>query len=460
MDINNYDWKDITITIMKDLSKNSNGRKYFSLDKDILPLFIQTYPDLEELENNRKEIEKHLQHLDLFQHHHSNKNLYCLIKRFRRGSNITESKCNNNKKSQKKRKPQSLWCHQCKQKHNDILYCSKFYSGSCTKKYCKGCIERHYNESFCNIDKDKWICLFCRNLCVCAFCRRKRGEDVPKKVFKKRKCSVKDSPPSSPPLKKKRKLKYRESVTESPKTPNSPPTPPIHKDSRSIEFDSSVDSPLPPNMIINNQKNINTPIKRSKAPPQKPPAKMIKFPVDISINHLLNNKHIKVGDKLVLIQSKIFIGEILENGLIQLGWTDHIVTNIPSFTECCGIKYTEECWDFIYCNGFKLRHYIELCYQNEDFSNFPNLNNNDQQCYIESYEQGLDFDIDQSMDYADNKDQNNRNRDFDLSSGVSSDDILCYSQEIFISNFYPNYESIFNDDFSTFMKDENTFIFA
>jgi len=108
-------------------------------------------------------------------------------------------------KRNRKSKPLSQWCHQCKQKHSDILYCSKYYSGSCTKKYCKGCIERHYNESYNCIDKDKWICLFCRNLCVCAFCRRKRGEDVPKKVFKRKKSSsnyIKESP-SSPPLKKK-----------------------------------------------------------------------------------------------------------------------------------------------------------------------------------------------------------------------------------------------------------------
>jgi hypothetical protein len=75
----------------------------------------------------------------------------------------------------------SLWCHQCKKKHVDIIYCSKYNLGSCSKKYCKLCIERHYNETFDTIDKERWICLFCRNICACALCRRNRGENVPKK---------------------------------------------------------------------------------------------------------------------------------------------------------------------------------------------------------------------------------------------------------------------------------------
>jgi len=29
--------------------------------------------------------------------------------------------------------------------------------------------------------------MFCRGICLCACCRRKRGEEVPKRVMKKRK---------------------------------------------------------------------------------------------------------------------------------------------------------------------------------------------------------------------------------------------------------------------------------
>jgi len=80
-----------------------------------------------------------------------------------------------------------LWCHQCKKKNRNVVYCSKYESGFCSKKYCKKCIEKHYNEDFVTIDQKNWICMFCRDTCLCAFCRRKRGEKVPKRIMKKRK---------------------------------------------------------------------------------------------------------------------------------------------------------------------------------------------------------------------------------------------------------------------------------
>jgi hypothetical protein len=72
----------------------------------------------------------------------------------------------------------SLWCHQCKQKHADVVYCSRFLKGTCSKKYCKGCLARHYNEELNEEDKQTWICIYCRNSCTCASCRRKRGEEA------------------------------------------------------------------------------------------------------------------------------------------------------------------------------------------------------------------------------------------------------------------------------------------
>lgn len=77
-----------------------------------------------------------------------------------------------------------LWCHQCKQKHDDVVYCSRYFKGSCSKKYCVGCIQRHYGEDINDDNKESWVCLYCRNLCSCAFCRRRRGdESVPPSEF-------------------------------------------------------------------------------------------------------------------------------------------------------------------------------------------------------------------------------------------------------------------------------------
>jgi len=72
------------------------------------------------------------------------------------------------------------------------------------------------------LKKNDWICLFCRNLCVCAFCRRKRGENVPKKVFKKKRS--RESSPDSLTFRKRKKVK-RESLSDDSVT--SPPISPV-----------------------------------------------------------------------------------------------------------------------------------------------------------------------------------------------------------------------------------------
>jgi hypothetical protein len=402
MDCSNHDWMELTVSVMRELQKNSSKR-FFSLEKDIIPLFKEKYPSCmrESVKDTKKEIEKLIQtNTDVFRPHSNNKGFYSLIKKSTKISKKKEhhhhdnpKKSSDTKKSSKKRKPQSLWCHQCKQKHNDILYCSKFYNGSCTKKYCKGCIERHYNESFTNIDKDKWICLFCRNLCVCAFCRRKRGEDVPKKVFKRKKSSIKDSPPSSPPAKKRKKNKSREM---------------IHHDSVSSPIDESRLSPSseestssiirsqelsPESLGINTKpfsKNINSIIKTEpkqttlkieskhtiiktdpktfiKTEPKQTIVKTESKPkiskLEITLAHLLSEDLVSPGDKLHFIYSSIFIGIIQSTGQILLDWSDELVPNLATFTERCGRTYSEECLDIIICNGKKLGDYIELYYQ-------------------------------------------------------------------------------------------------
>jgi len=66
----------------------------------------------------------------------------------------------------------AMWCHQCKQKHNEVFYCTQ----NCSKKYCARCVARHYKEKVDEIDTSTWTCYFCRGACICAFCRRKRAK--------------------------------------------------------------------------------------------------------------------------------------------------------------------------------------------------------------------------------------------------------------------------------------------
>jgi len=48
--------------------------------------------------------------------------------------------------------------------------------------------------------------MFCRGICLCACCRRKRGEEVPKRVMKKRKLEETTDPIEPPQETKKTKI--------------------------------------------------------------------------------------------------------------------------------------------------------------------------------------------------------------------------------------------------------------
>jgi len=399
------DWNQLTIETVKELQKNSDQNASFSLDYDILPLFKQKYPLVVidyNLEKTKKCIEKVLSSSGQFRRTDdgtysltlNKKNVVCDAK--------AKGSCSKKGNRSSKKKPLSQWCHQCKQKHNEIVYCSKFFSGSCTKKYCKGCIERHYSETYDNIHKDKWICLFCRNLCVCAFCRRKRGEDVPKKVTKRKKSDiVKESPPTSPKKKVKRAHKKadKEVVLSSPL--NSPISPTIPVVSPTMEVVSQITENKASLMSIREEiedvKMENISVQALIAPPKD--LKMgntiesilvsqniinnsecdsmdslsvsqdiqndldmsnLLQPInmDISLSQLMKHHFIKNGDNIVFIQKTIFTGVILENGYIKLGWCDYVVPTLANFIECCGVNYTIDCLDSIYCNGETLKKYV------------------------------------------------------------------------------------------------------
>jgi hypothetical protein len=74
------------------------------------------------------------------------------------------------------------WCHQCKQKHIDVLCCT----GSCTKKYCRRCLKNHYDLNFSSLTTFTWLCPCCRNQCSCPRCRQvpPKTPQSPKKLSK------------------------------------------------------------------------------------------------------------------------------------------------------------------------------------------------------------------------------------------------------------------------------------
>jgi hypothetical protein len=435
---------------MKELLNSSRLNSY-TID-DIFPLFKQKYPLIiidYNLEKTKKNIERALTSSDLFKK--VGDKSYSLNEK---KINLMEKKAADRKKQKNnKKKPLSQWCHQCKQKHNEILYCSKFQDGSCTKKYCKGCIERHYHESYDNIQKDKWVCLFCRNLCVCAFCRRKRGEDVPKKVLKRK--NNKESPPSSPKKKVKKTVKSEkknpekeEIVFSSPlNSPISPSVPIISQDTKVIN--PTVEEPkiIPAkeakttlnkvvetkiNIVANSNNHINPPsITLEKISLEKISLeKIANINMDMSLSQLMKYHLINIGDKIVFVQKTIFTGEILEHGHIKLEWCNQVVPNIAAFTERCGIKYSIDYLDSIYCKGETLKRLIISFHEQfPHASNITTIETVDFSQFETNYFNNLDFmsDIYDDQLYYDYNALNN--------------DYMDISKDVFLNNvFEENYD--------------------
>jgi len=102
-----------------------------------------------------------------------------------------------------------LWCHQCKQKHDYVFYCTR----NCSKKYCTRCVQRHYHVQIEDINISHWVCYYCQGVCSCASCRRRRAKETNTKFEshrgKKRRSADDESAPT-----KKRKLKLEGSNSD------------------------------------------------------------------------------------------------------------------------------------------------------------------------------------------------------------------------------------------------------
>jgi hypothetical protein len=439
------DWTQLTVETMKEL-RNSSRLLSFSID-DIFPLFKHKYPLIVidyNFEKTKKNIERALTSSDLFKKI-GDKSYSLNDKKI----HLMEKKAADRKKQKNnKKKPLSQWCHQCKQKHNEIVYCSKFHDGSCTKKYCKGCIERHYHESYDNIQKDKWVCLFCRNLCVCAFCRRKRGEDVPKKVLKRKhnkSGSIKESPPSSPKKKIKKTVKTEikcsekeEVVFSSPlnsplNSPISPTIPPnqetkviINPTIDSIEAVTTLNKVVQSNNINN---IVNSTTMNNQINPQSISLeKITNINMDLSLSQLMKSNLINTGDKIVFVQKAIFIGEILEHGNVKLEWCNQVVPNIAAFTERCGIKYSTDCLDSIYCKGETLKKLIISFHEQFPQANITTIETIDFSNFEANYV-NLDFMSDDVFDDQPYYDYNELNNDY-----------MDFTRDCFLNNVFEDYD--------------------
>lgn len=81
-------------------------------------------------------------------------------------------------------------CHQCKTRRNnsnDMYSCGnlkrKITKRVCRKQYCHNCLLKSYNElvhgtSNSNGINPQWSCPACRNICICAHCRRNKNPNT------------------------------------------------------------------------------------------------------------------------------------------------------------------------------------------------------------------------------------------------------------------------------------------
>ena len=79
-----------------------------------------------------------------------------------------------------------IWCHQCKMKKTQLVCCDNFFkkqkTDRCNGKYCESCVKRHYGTTIEELsEKKQWQCFKCQRNCLCANCKRERGEQVMRK---------------------------------------------------------------------------------------------------------------------------------------------------------------------------------------------------------------------------------------------------------------------------------------
>lgn len=90
-----------------------------------------------------------------------------------------------------------IWCHQCKMKKPKIVCCDDFFKDNkhdrCNGKYCESCVRRHYGTTVDELGQlPEWKCFRCSGTCLCANCKRDRGEDIPVKKRRRKKAMYKE----------------------------------------------------------------------------------------------------------------------------------------------------------------------------------------------------------------------------------------------------------------------------
>ncbi|GAQ86643.1 Zinc-finger domain of monoamine-oxidase A repressor R1 [Klebsormidium nitens] len=67
-------------------------------------------------------------------------------------------------------------CHQCRQKTLELTAVCKQSNSKCKRGFCSKCLFNRYGEKVEDVTQlESWACPFCRGLCNCSNCRKKKG---------------------------------------------------------------------------------------------------------------------------------------------------------------------------------------------------------------------------------------------------------------------------------------------
>ncbi|EFA86756.1 hypothetical protein PPL_00561 [Heterostelium album PN500] len=97
------------------------------------------------------------------------------------------------KKRKKNGADAGRWCHQCKALKFEFIQCQASEAGrpKCNKRFCSTCLTKHYNKEVAVLKEraKPWVCPFCKNTCICAACKRRRGNSE-RKLSKNKRSNV------------------------------------------------------------------------------------------------------------------------------------------------------------------------------------------------------------------------------------------------------------------------------
>jgi len=266
-----------------------------------------------------------------------------------------------------------MWCHQCKQKHGQVIYCSR----SCSKKYCTRCVERHYREKVSEIDQSEWICYYCQGVCSCAFCRRRRAKETNTKFEshrgKKRRIAV-EVPEHSMKKHKSKSYDYDSDSTK-------------EKDKKHPKDDWIVqdEEPLKSRFDSKNNKKVSKNKSRNDR---------------VTLKDLLDTEILSPNDELIFRDTQD-IAILLPDA--QIKWGDKTYRNISILSQKISTSGDFNLWRMVYCRNKPLdsyrQQYLKITDSDSKYSGSDNAEDNEDE----------EFDIGEVFEDNHINDQSNEN---------------------------------------------------